>query len=160
MLTHSLSTLQVLKAAVGNQGVVEKPLTWNYSLEIPRYPRIAGDLMIIRPRVFGTLSSGLLETKEARENPIEFEAPARQTDVFEITPPAGFGPDSLPPAVNEDIGFISYRSSTTFKDNVLRDTRTLEVKELSVPLAKAQSLKEFYRVIAGDERHSAVLKRP
>lgn len=160
MLTHSLSTFQVLKAAVVNQGVVEKPLTWNYSLEIPRYPRIAGDLMIIRPRVFGTLSSGLLETKEARENSIEFEAPARQTDVFEITLPAGFVPDSLPPAVNEDIGFISYRSSTTFKDDVLRYTRTLEVKELSVPLAKAQSLKEFYRVIAGDERNSAVLKRP
>lgn len=74
--------------------------------------------------------------------------------------PTGFVPESLPPAVNKDIGFISYRSSTTFKDNVLRYTRTLEVKELSVPLAKVQSLKEFYRVIAGDERNSAVLKRP
>jgi uncharacterized protein DUF3857/transglutaminase superfamily protein len=160
MLTHSLSTFQVLKASVGNQAIMEKPLTWHYSLEIPRYPRIAGDLMIIRPRVFGSLSSGLLETKEPRENSIEFEAPVRQVDVFEITVPKGYVPDSLPPAVKEDIGFISYQSSTSFKDNVLRYTRTLEVKELSVPLAKVQSLKDFYRVIAGDERNSAVLKRP
>ena len=160
MLTHSLSTFQVLKAAVGNQPIVEKPLTWNYSLEVDRYARAAGDLLIIRPRVFGSMASGLLETKEARENPIEFEAPVRHTDVFEITVPAGYVPDSLPPPANKDIGPISYRSSTTFSGNVLRYTRTLEVKELSVPLAKAESLKLFYRAIGADERNSAVLKRP
>jgi hypothetical protein len=139
---------------------VEKPLTWNYSLEIPRYPRVAGDLLIIRPRVFGSMSSGLLETKEARENPIEFEAPVLRTDVFEITVPAGYVLDSLPPPANKDIGSIAYRSSTSFSGNVLRYTRTLEVKELSVPLAKSQALRDFYRAIEGDERNSAVLKRP
>jgi hypothetical protein len=68
-------------------------------------------------------------------------------------------PDALPPAVNEDLGFIAYRSTTTFTSNVLRHTRTLEVKELSVPVAKAQSLKAFYREIEADERNSAVLKK-
>jgi hypothetical protein len=160
MLTHSLSTFQVLKAAVGNQAIVEKPLTWNYSVEVERYARAAGDLLIIRPRVFGSMASGLLETKEDRENPIEFEAPIRHTDVFEITVPTGYVPDSLPPPANKDIGAISYRSSTTFSGNVLRYTRTLEVKELSVPLAKAEALKLFYRAIGADERNSAVLKRP
>jgi hypothetical protein len=117
-------------------------------------------LLIIRPRVFGILASGLLETKEARENPIEFEAPIRHTDVFEITVPAGYVPDSLPPPANKDIGAISYRSSTTFSGNVLRYTRTLEVKQLSVPVAQAEVLKGFYRAIGADERNSAVLKRP
>ena len=105
------------------------------------------------------MSSGLLETKEPREHPIEFEAPVRNTDVFEITVPAGVVPDSLPPAVNTDLGFIAYRSSTTFAGNVLRYSRTLEVKELSVPLAKAESLKTFFREIEADERNSAVLKK-
>jgi hypothetical protein len=159
MLTHSLSEFQILHAAVANQAVVEKPLIWSYTVEIPRYPRTAGDLLIIRPRVFGSMSSGLLETKEARRQPIEFEAPVRNTDVFEISLPAGYVPDSLPPAVNQDLGSIAYRSSTTFTGHVLRYTRTLEVKELSVPVAKAQSLKDFYRVIEGDERNSAVLKK-
>jgi transglutaminase-like putative cysteine protease len=159
MLTHSLSTFRIVRAAVKNVGVVEQPLIWNYSVEIPRYPRTAGDLLIIRPRVLGSMSSALLETKESREHPIEFDAPIRNTDVFEITVPAGFVPDSLPPAVNEDIGSVSYRSSTTFAGNVLRYTRTLEVKELSVPVAKAQSLKAFYRAIENDERNSALLKK-
>jgi predicted transglutaminase-like cysteine proteinase len=159
MLTHSLSTFRIVHAAVGNLRVVEQPLIWNYTVEIPRYPRTAGDLLIIRPRVLGSMSSGLLETKEPRQHPIEFEAPVRNSDVFEITVPAGYVPDSLPPAVNQDLGFVAYRSSTTFAGNVLRYTRTLEVKELSVPVAKAQSLKEFFRMIENDERNSALLKK-
>jgi predicted transglutaminase-like cysteine proteinase len=159
MLTHSLSTFRIVHAAVKNVGVVEQPLIWNYSVEIPRYPRNAGDLLIIRPRVLGSMSSALLETKESRQHPIEFDAPVRNTDVFEITVPAGFVPDSLPPAVNEDIGSVTYSSSTTFAGNVLRYTRTLEVRELSVPVAKAQSLKDFYRAIENDERNSALLKK-
>jgi hypothetical protein len=159
MLTHSLSTFRILHAAVGNLRLVEQPLIWSYTLEIPSYPRSAGDLLIIRPRVIGSMSSGLLETKEPREHAIEFEAPVRNTDVFEIAVPTGYVPDSLPAAVNEDLGAVAYHSSTTFAGNVLRYTRTLEVKELSVPVAKAQSLKSFYRMIEEDERNSALLKK-
>ncbi|MEO8019579.1 MAG: DUF3857 and transglutaminase domain-containing protein [Pseudomonadota bacterium] len=158
MLSHSLSTFQILHASVKNLRVMGEPLIWNYTVEIPRYPRIAGDLLIIRPRVLGSMSSGLLETKEPREQPIEFEAPVRNSDVFEIALPAGYVPDSLPPAVNEDLGSIAYHSSTSFKGNVLRYTRTLEVKELSIPVAKVEALKQFYRVIENDERNSTLLK--
>lgn len=160
MLSHSLSTFDILHAGVANQAVVDKPLIWNYTVEIPRYPRVAGDLLIIRPRVFGSMASGLLETKEPRVHPIEFDAPVRNADVFEITVPAGYVVDSLPPAVNEDLGFIAYHSATTFSGNVLRYTRSVEIKELSVPVAKATALRDFYRTIEGDERNSAVLKKP
>jgi hypothetical protein len=159
MLTHSLSTFQILHATVANLKAMEQPLIWKYTVEIPRYARTAGDLLIIRPRVLGSMSSALLESKEPRQHPIEFEAPVRNTDVFEIAVPAGYVPDTLPPAMNQDLGFVAYRSSTTFAGNVLRYTRTLEVKELSVPVAKAQSLKEFFRVIEADERNSALLKK-
>lgn len=159
MLTHSLSSFQVLHATVANSQMVDRPLVWKYSVETERYARTAGDLVIIRPRVMGSWSSALLETKEQRQQPIEFEAPLRNTDVFEIAVPAGYVPDSLPPAVNEDLRAVAYRSSTTFTGNVLRYTRTLEVKELSVPAAEAESLKQFYRRIEADERNSAVLKK-
>jgi hypothetical protein len=36
--------------------------------------------------------------------------------------------------------------------------RTFEIKELSVPVSKADELKMFYRVIGNDERNTAVLK--
>lgn len=41
---------------------------------------------------------------------------------------------------------------------MLNYTRTFEVKQLSVPVSQAADLKKFYRIIASDERNTAVLK--
>ena len=66
--------------------------------------------------------------------------------------------DDLPPPVDVDYSFASYHSKTEASGNVLKYTRTYEVKELSVPLSKMDDLRKFYRIIAGDERNTAVLK--
>jgi hypothetical protein len=66
--------------------------------------------------------------------------------------------DDLPPPVDADFSFASYHSKTEAKGNVIAYTRTFEVKELSVPVTKAEELKKFYRIIASDERNTAVLK--
>ena len=42
--------------------------------------------------------------------------------------------------------------------NVLRYARTFEITEPSVPLGKMDELKKLYRIIANDERNTAVLK--
>jgi len=57
-----------------------------------------------------------------------------------------------------DYGFADYHSKSEVKGNVLRYTRTFEVREVTVPLAKVEELKKLYRVIATDERNTAVLK--
>ena len=67
--------------------------------------------------------------------------------------------DDLPPPINLDDGFASYQSKTEVVGRTLRYTRTFEIKDLSVPVGEAGKLREFYRVIADDERSSAVLKR-
>jgi hypothetical protein len=109
--------------------------------------------------VIGSKSSGMLETKEPREHAIEFERPERDEDIFVIAIPKGYQVDELPPAVNIDEGFATYQSKTEIVGGKLRYTRTLEIKELSVPATKAERLKHFYRIITNDERNLAVLKR-
>jgi transglutaminase-like putative cysteine protease len=155
----SLSTFQIVKASVANLHVMDRPFEWNYSLEAVNYAKTAGDLLLVRPRVLGTLASGFLETKEPRQFPVEFAGPERDTDSIEIALPPGFEVDELPPAVNVDDGFATYRSKTETVGSTLRYTRTIEIKDLSVPADKTDQLKAFYRIIAGDERNSAVLKR-
>ena len=81
----------------------------------------------------------------------------RDTDTFEITLPAGYEVDDLPPPVDVDFSFASYHSKSESAGNVLKYSRTFEIKELSVPLSKMDDLKKFYRIIAGDERNTAVL---
>jgi transglutaminase-like putative cysteine protease len=159
MLAHSLATFEIANASVSNLPKNERPLVWKYTVSTEHYAKPAGDLLIIRPRVLGSFASGLLETKEPRQHAIEFQTPMRSTDEFEITLPAGYVADTLPSPINQDLGAVSYRSSTTMKGNVLRYTRTFEVKELSVPASKAEALKKFFRAIYGDEGNSAVLKK-
>jgi hypothetical protein len=158
VLSGSLGTYQITKATVGNLQTTDLPFVYNYSVVAQNYAKTAGDLLLVRPRVVGNKSSDVLETKEPRKYPVEFEGPSRDTDTFEITLPTGYEVDDLPPPVNADYSFASYHSKTEVNGNTLKYTRTFEVKELSVPLSKVEDLKKLYRVIAGDERNTAVLK--
>ena len=158
VLGQSLGTFHLTDASVGNLKYTDKPLVWNYSLVSQDYAKIAGNLLLVRPRVIGSNSSALLETKEPRKFPVEFAGPSRDTDMFEIALPAGYVVDDLPPPVDVDYGFASYHSKTEATGNTLKYARVFEVKELSVPLNKMQDLKQLYRIIASDERNTAVLR--
>lgn len=158
LLANSLSTYALTKASVTNLNQMDQPFIFDYSLVAQNYAKTAGNLLLVRPRVIGNKSSSLLETKEPRKYPVEFEGPSRDTDTFEIKLPDGYQVDDLPPAVNADYSFASYHSKAEVDGNTLRYTRTFEVKELSVPLSKVEDLKKLYRIIAGDERNTAVLK--
>jgi hypothetical protein len=106
----------------------------------------------------GRKEYGFLETKEPRKFPIEMEGPAHDTDRFEITIPDGYVVDDVPPPVDADYGFASYHSKTEVKGNVIDYERTFEVKELNIPVDRAEELRKFYRIIASDERNTVVLK--
>lgn len=154
----SLANYRILKATVTNLHETRKPFEWKYSLEAENYAKTTGGLMMVRPRVLGSKTSGLLETDEARRYPVEFDGPRRDTDEFEIALPAGFEVDDLPPPVDADFGFAIYQSRTTVVDRALHYSRSFEIRQLSVPLGNVGKLKELYRVIANDERQLAVLK--
>jgi len=158
LLAGSLSSFQITKASVTNLKQNDLALKFDYSLVADSYAKTAGNLLLVRPRFIGKKSSDLLETKEPRKYSVEFDGPSRDVDTFEITLPAGYEVDDLPPPVNVDYSFASYHSKTEVNGNTLKYTRTFEVKELSVPLNKVEELKKLYRVIAGDERNTAVLK--
>jgi hypothetical protein len=158
LLSQSLTTFQITKASIGNLQPTDKAFLYDYSLVAQNYAKTAGNLLLVRPRVLGNKSSDLLETKEARKFPVEFDGPSRDTDTFEITLPQGYVVDDLPPPVNADYSFASYHSKAEVDGNTLKYTRTFEVKELSVPLNKVDDLKKLYRIIASDERNTAVLK--
>jgi hypothetical protein len=158
-VAESLPRFQIGKAAVDGQNDIGKPLDWHYSLQVDRFAKSAADLLLVRPRLLGVHASGLLETAKPRENPIEFPYLMQASDVFDITLPPGYVADDLPPPVDADYDFASYHSNTQIVGNVLRYSRTYEIKALSVSAAQAGQLKLLYRIITGDERQQATLKR-
>ncbi len=159
LLAGSLPNFQITSATLLNLQHSELPFGFNYSFIAENYAKNAGDLLLVRPRVLGVKASGLLETKEPRKYPVEFNGPDRDTDSFEITIPSGFQVDEIPEPVNADYEFASYHSKTEVNGSVIHYTRTFEVKELSVPISSADDLKKLYRTIAADERNMVVLKQ-
>lgn len=158
LLANSLSGFVITKATITNLTITDQPFGFDYSFQSANYAKNAGGLLLVRPRVLGNKGAGFLETKEPRKFPIEFEGPARDTDNFEIKIPDGYVVDDVPPPVDADYGFASYHSKTEVKGNVIDYQRTFEVKELSVPVSRAEELRKFYRIIASDERNTVVLK--
>ena len=158
LLAGSLPDFQVVRASLINLEHTDQPFGFKYTFESHNYAKTAGNLLLVRPRVLGTESSGILETKEPRKFPVEFEGPSRDTDSFDIALPPGYEVDELPPPTDVDYSFGSYHSKTEARGQMLHYTRALEIKELSVPVSKMDDLKKFYRMIAADERNTAVLK--
>ena len=158
-IASSFASVEILKAAVGNLRRIELPVIWRYSLQAAGYAKVADDLLILRPRILGSKATGFLETGKPRALPIELEYPKEDTDQFEITLPAGYVSDFLPPAIDMDYPFGSYHSKTELAGNVLRYSRTFTLKESSIPAEQAEDLRHFYRIISTDERASAVVKR-
>lgn len=158
LLSGSLPSFHIVKAAVVNLQQTDQPFGFNYTFLTENYAKSAGDLLLVRPRVLGTKSQALMETKEPRKFPVEFPGPVQDKDRFEITVPSGYVVDDVPPPVDVDYGFASYHAKTEVVGNTVRYTRTFEIKELSVPVSQAGDLKKFYRIIASDERNTAVMK--
>jgi hypothetical protein len=158
LLAGSLSSFQITKASIANFEQTDRPFGFNYSFESDNYAKLAGDLILLRPRVLGVKSETVLETKEPRKFPFEFEGPFRDTDQFEIALPFGYEVDELPPAMDVDYPFGSYHSKTEATGQILHYTRSVEIRQLSVPVSSMSDLKKFYRIIATDERNTAVLK--
>jgi len=157
-LAGSLATFRITKATIVNLNLTNQPFGFDYSFDSDNYAQSAGDLLLVRLRAIGVKSSALLETKDPRMFPIEFDGPSRDTDTFEITVPPGYTVDDLPPAVDANYSFATYHAKSEVTGNVIRYSRSFEVKELSVPVSKADELKQLYRIIATDERNTAVLK--
>lgn len=158
LLANSLSNFRITHASLINLQENDRPFGLDYSFESTNYAKNAGNLLLVRPRIIGNKGSGFLETREPRMFPIEFEGPASDTDTFEITIPDGYTVDDLPPPVDADYSFASYHSKTVVNGKVVDYKRTFELKELSIPVNRAEDLRKFYRTIAGDERNTVVLK--
>jgi len=159
LLSDSLGSFQLIGSNFSHIADRKQPLGINYAFEARDYGKTAGDMLLVRPRVLGSKSSGLLETDEPRRFAVEFESPLRDSDEFNITLPANYDVIDRPAPIDVDFGFADYHSRTEVSGNKLRYVRTFQLKDVSVPVTKADELKKLYRIIATDERSTVVLKR-
>jgi hypothetical protein len=153
-----LDNFQLQVATVGNLTDYDKSLTIDYGFVAPNYAKMAGDMIILRPRVLGEKGSAILTGKE-RKYPVEFADATLQTDEFDFTLPAGYAVEDLPAPVKVDSEFVAYQSEVKVDSGILRYKRSYEIRNVIVPTLKLAELKTALGKIAADERSSIILKR-
>ena len=156
-----LNSFILTSATVGNLEKYDDDLTLTYKFEAAGYAKMAGDLLIVRPRVLGSKESRIFDSENGkpRKYPIEFSETTRQDDVFDITLPPGYVADELPAPVNAECSYGIYKSDVELTGNTLHYKRTYEMKGVHVPTEKLGEVRDFFRQVAEDERSSAVLRR-
>jgi hypothetical protein len=157
VLGQDFASFTVSDFKVQNAQSLNSDLTTSYSLTADRFGKPMGPLLMVRPRVLG--SEELHTDQKKRHVPINLSETMQEQDDYTIQLPAGYAVDEIPDPVKLDLGFASYESSSTVKDNVLHYTRTYTVREVTLPADKYPDVQKLAGVIAADEQRSAVLKK-
>lgn len=156
-LTQLMGSFQLDDVTAENLETNDRELVLRYSFTASRYAKPMGPLLLVRPRVLGE-KAGTLENKP-RKYAYEFDSTSLQSDVFEITLPAGYQIDELPEPAEVKFPFAEYRSKIEANGNVLKYHREYKIKETFVPADKITDLKRLFSEINNDERNVAVLKK-
>ncbi len=158
VLGQDFTSFTVSDFKVENAEALNKDLTTSYALAANRFGKSMGPLLMIRPRVLG--SENLYTDRKKRQDvPIDLNETMQEHDDYTIELPAGYAVDEMPDPVKLDLGFASYESSSTVKDNVLHYTRTYTVREVTLPPDRYPDVQKLSGVIAADEESNAVLKK-
>jgi hypothetical protein len=157
ILGEDFGAFKVKDVKVENAEALNKDLVTSFAIEVERYASAMGPLLTVRPRVLGQEAPAV--DHEDRKVPIDLRETMQAEDDYQIELPQGYAVDELPEPVKDDVGFASYESSTQLKGNVLHYSRTLTIREVTLPAEKYADLQKLSGLIANDEQSLAVLKK-
>jgi len=136
---------------------LNKDVTTSFNISAEHFATAAGPLLMVRPRVFGTVNLPVDHKK--RKVAIDLRQTMHASDDYDIEIPAGYIVDELPDPVKVDMGFASYESSTVVEGTKLHYTSSYTLRQVSLPPEKYPELQRLAGLIEGDEQGRAVLKR-
>jgi len=136
---------------------LNKDVTTSFKISAEHFATAAGPLLMVRPRVFGTVNLPVDHKK--RKVAIDLKQTMHASDDYDIEIPAGYVVDELPDPVKVDVGFASYESSTVVEGTKLHYTSSYTLRQVSLPPEKYADLQRLAGLIEGDEQGRAVLKR-
>jgi hypothetical protein len=156
-LQRDFTTVSATDVKTENVAALNKDFTLSYTLSADRYARNIGSLMMVRPRVLGSL--GMNADHRKRLVPIDLGETMQARDEYDIALPEGYIVDEVPDPVKLDLGFAAYESATVFKGNTLHYTRTYTVRQVTLPADRYADVQKLAGVIEADEQSRAVFKK-
>ncbi|MGC2618782.1 MAG: transglutaminase domain-containing protein, partial [Acidobacteriaceae bacterium] len=156
-LQQDFSTFTLNTESTQNVKQLDQPLELQYTVTAPLYAKGAGNLLLVRPRVVGTVAEALDD--KPRHVPISFPRVGSWQDSFDVKIPAGYTVDDLPDPVNVDVGFATYHSEVKAQGGTLHYTRQYTLKKVTLEPDEYTALHKLEGQITSDENSNAVLKK-
>ena len=156
--SHTLKGLSIKESKFDNIDHLPQDLVSHYNVSIDRYAQTTGPLLLVRPRVLGSVAVHI-DYKE-RKYQVNLICPERETDAYEIQLPEGYVVDDMPYPVKIDVGFATYQSRYEAAGSTVKYWREYIVKDPIVPFAKMADLRRLEDVIGSDEFSTVVVKNP
>jgi hypothetical protein len=158
VLGQDFTNFTVSDFKVQNAEALNKDFTTSYSISADRFGKSMGPLLMVRPRVLGS-ENLYIDHKKRNNVPVNLDQTMLEQDDYSIHLPPGYAVDEIPDPIKLDLGFASYESASSVKDNILHYTRTFTVREVTLPADKYPDVQKLAGIIAADEQRSAVLKK-
>lgn len=136
---------------------LSKDMVTSFTLDAPHFATSTGGLLMVRPRVLGTYNLPI--DHKTRTAPINLSEAMQGQDEFEIELPPGYVVDELPDPVHVDLGFATYDSKTVLEGRELRYSRTVTIRDVTLPASRYKDVQNLVTAIGTDEEGEAVLKR-
>ena len=136
---------------------LNQPVVFEFGLTARQYAHQAGPLILVRPRVLGSLAIPF--DQKPRTLPIDLGSTGHWKDSFDIHLPEGYVVDELPRSINVDFDFASYHAKTTSTPGGLHYEREYIVRQVEIPAERAADFRRLEGAIVFDEKGTAVLKK-
>jgi len=157
ILARDFTVFTASDVKVENVDALNRELTMSYALNVDHYAKSVGTLLMVRPRVLGSLGYALDHKK--RTVAINLEQTMQADDDYTIELPAGYAVDEIPDPVKIDVGFAAYQSSFEVHDNKLHYTCSFQVRQLTLAADRYADVQKLASAISDDESSSTVLKK-
>jgi hypothetical protein len=156
-ITHSVSGSSVAKVEPTDNNS-EGKFDLNVEFTAGRYAQVMqGRLLVFKPAIIERLESLVLSDK-ARRHPVVLNSYAF-TETAQVKLPEGFVADEIPEATNMSAAFGAYSAKYEVKDGRLFFTRSLVIRNATIPVAEYDKVKRFFSLIYAAEQAPVVLAK-
>ncbi len=128
-----------------------------FDFELPGFAEIIDDEIYVRPALFHCMSKNVFVSQK-REFPVEFGYRSKGTELNTITVPVGYDVVEVPENKVINSKYFTYRRMVTNLGEQLVFSRTLELKNHTVPATDYEQLKHDYARIVDADQEQIVLR--
>jgi hypothetical protein len=156
-ITRSVSGSNVAKVEPTDNSL-EGRFALNVEFSAGRYAQVMQNrLLFFKPAIIERLES-LVLTDKTRKHPVVLNSHAF-TETVQVKLPEGFVVDEIPEAAKMDAAFGSYSTSYEVKDGKLHFTRSLIIRNATIPATDYEKVKRFFSLIYAAEQAAVVLDK-